>query len=105
MHGFEVHSNERACRQSGRLGLEQIYRVVTSGACTLKLATPQTMEVILDAVRSSAPVLWIPGHLIMLDRESTTPGNYDVAVRSPQGNSPVLIGGTTVSPYCTIRGS
>ena len=25
MHSFEVHSNERACRKSGRLGLEQAF--------------------------------------------------------------------------------
>ena len=24
MHSFEVHSNERTCRKSGRLGLEQV---------------------------------------------------------------------------------
>ena len=24
MHSFEVHSNESACRKSGRLGLEQV---------------------------------------------------------------------------------
>ena len=27
MHSFEVHSNERVCRKSGRLGLEQVIRV------------------------------------------------------------------------------
>ena len=25
MHSFEVHSNESACRKSGRLGLEQVW--------------------------------------------------------------------------------
>ena len=25
MHGFEVRSNESACRKSGRLGLEQVF--------------------------------------------------------------------------------
>ena len=28
MHSFEVHSNESACRKSGRLGLEQVHCVV-----------------------------------------------------------------------------
>ena len=28
MHSFEVHSNERACRKSGRLGLEQVTTTV-----------------------------------------------------------------------------
>ena len=27
MHSFEVHSNESACRKSGRLGLEQVSRI------------------------------------------------------------------------------
>ena len=26
IHSFEVHSNESACRKSGRLGLEQVFR-------------------------------------------------------------------------------
>ena len=26
MHSFEVHSNESSCRQSGRLGLEQLQK-------------------------------------------------------------------------------
>ena len=26
MHSFEVHSNESACRKSGRLGLEQVIK-------------------------------------------------------------------------------
>ena len=26
MHSSEVHSNESACRKSGRLGLEQVHR-------------------------------------------------------------------------------
>ena len=29
MHSFEVHSNESACRKSGRLGLEQVAKEVT----------------------------------------------------------------------------
>ena len=29
MHSFEVHSNESACRKSGRLGLEQVLTVPT----------------------------------------------------------------------------
>ena len=31
MHSFVVHSNESACRKSGRLGLEQVYRVTEAG--------------------------------------------------------------------------
>ena len=28
MHSFEVHSNESACRKSGRFGLEQVLRTL-----------------------------------------------------------------------------
>ena len=28
MHSFEVHSNESACRKSGRLGLEQVMMAI-----------------------------------------------------------------------------
>ena len=31
MHSFEVHSNESACRKSGRLGLEQALCTVHRG--------------------------------------------------------------------------
>ena len=31
MHSFEVHSNESACRKSGRLGLEQVTRASEEG--------------------------------------------------------------------------
>ena len=31
MHSFEVHSNENACRKSGRIGLEQVaIKLITS---------------------------------------------------------------------------
>ena len=33
MHGFEVHSNESACRKSGRLGLEQVQRTIKEKIC------------------------------------------------------------------------
>ena len=32
MHSFEVHSNESACRKSGRLGLEQVIYEQLSGS-------------------------------------------------------------------------
>ena len=35
MHSFEVHSNESACRKSGRLGLEQVSETLTDVANTL----------------------------------------------------------------------
>ena len=30
MHNFVVHSNESACRKSGRLGLEQVYSIINN---------------------------------------------------------------------------
>ena len=33
MHSFEVHSNESACRKSGRLGLEQVFRITVFSRC------------------------------------------------------------------------
>ena len=32
MHSFEVHSNESACRKSGRLGMEQVIGGVHGGS-------------------------------------------------------------------------
>ena len=29
MHNFVVHSNESACRKGGRLGPEQVYKIVS----------------------------------------------------------------------------
>ena len=41
-----------------------------------------------------------------MGRDSTTPRDGNIAVRSPLAlNGPVLIGGTTVSPTCGIMGS
>ena len=44
MHIFEVHSNESACRKSGRLGMEQVIREVQG--CTL---TWQKIESIISS--------------------------------------------------------
>ena len=33
MQSFEVHSNESACRKSGRLGMEQVYVLLDSVVC------------------------------------------------------------------------
>ena len=42
MHSFEVHSNESACRKSGRLGLEQVLSAV-GGKITSKF--PEATEI------------------------------------------------------------
>ena len=49
-------------------------RVATSGTSLLKIATPQTTEVITDAARSNVQILWTPGHVIRTGRNGTTPG-------------------------------
>ena len=71
--------------------------VATSGVSPLKLAMPQTMEVIMDAARSSAQILRNLRHVSRTVREIITLGDYDVAVNPPQGNSTVMIGGIGVS--------
>ena len=76
-------------------------RVATSRALTIKLVTPRTKEVITYLVRSNARTLWTPGHVSRTGRDSSTPGNCNIYVRSPRVNSPVLIGGTNVSPTRT----
>ena len=35
MHCFEVHSNESACRKSGRLGLEKFFRHMRQGTINM----------------------------------------------------------------------
>ena len=40
MHSFKVHSNESACRKSGRLGLEQVFSTVISIFFICHLAFP-----------------------------------------------------------------
>ena len=73
-------------------------RVAPCGASLDKLATPQTMEVIMDAAcssvqqRSAAQLLCTPRRISRTIRYSTTPGDCYIAVSSPWGNSPFLIG-------------
>ena len=59
-------------------------RVENSGATPLKLATTQTTEVITYAVH-------IRAHVGLTGRDGTTQGKCNAAVRSPWGNSWVLI--------------
>ena len=39
MHSFEVHSNESACRKSGRLGLEQVNNGLAQTRVNVLLST------------------------------------------------------------------
>ena len=79
--------------------------VATSGASPLKLAMPQAKEVITNAARSNAWILCNPSHVSWTWRDITTPDDWYIDVMYPQGKSPVLIGGTTVSPACGLSGS
>ena len=56
-------------------------RFATSGASTLKLATPQTTEVIMEKSRSNAQILRNPRHVSQTVRDGTTPGECNVSVR------------------------
>ena len=80
-------------------------RVATYGASTIKLATPFTTEVITDAACSSAQVLWTHGYVSSTGRDGIIKDHCDIAVGSSWMKSPVLIGGTTVSPTSGIMGS
>ena len=73
-------------------------RIANFGGTPHTLEAPMTKEVITDAARRSAWVNRTRRHEIRTDRDGTTPGNFDIAVRSPRHNSPVLIGGIGVYP-------
>ena len=72
--------------------------IATFGGTPHTLDAPMTKEVITDAARSSAWVNRTPRHEIRKDRDGTTPGDFDIAVRSTRHNSLVLIGGISVYP-------
>ena len=80
-------------------------RISTCSGTPHTIVTHLMKEFITDAARSSARVLWTPKHVIHTGRVSTTPGNTPHAVRSPQTNSPVLIGGIGVYPASGLSGS
>ena len=50
-------------------------RVAISGASLHKLAMAHTMEVIMDAARSSAQILWTPRIIIRTGWDGTAPGD------------------------------
>ena len=62
-------------------------------------------EVITNTARSNAWILCNPSHVSWTWRDITTPDDWYIDVMYPQGKSPVLIGGTTVSPACGLSGS
>ena len=73
-------------------------RISTCGGTAHALATPTTKEVITDTTHSSARVSRTPWHISRIGRDSTTPGDFEISLRYLQANSPVLIGGITLSP-------
>ena len=80
------------------------YKIETCGGTPNTFTTPTTKEVIRDTVRISAWVHQTPRHISRTGKYGSTPGDTCIAVRYPRDNSPVMIGGTTVSPACGICG-
>ena len=76
-------------------------RVATSGASTIKITMPCTLEVITDTVHSNAWALLTPVHVGIRGRDGSTPGHCNIDVRYPRLNSPGLIIGITISPTKT----
>ena len=66
-------------------------KVATSGASPYKLKMTHTMEVIMDTAYSNAQILWTLRSVSWMGGDNTTPGNCNVAVRSPWDNSPIFI--------------
>ena len=79
-------------------------RIATCRGTTHTLATPETKDLIRDTVQIISKVNRTPRNVIQIGRDGSTPGNIGIYVRSNQAHSPVLIGSTTVSPACGIRG-
>ena len=79
-------------------------RVTTYGENPHVRTTPTTKRVITDATRRGAHILRNPGYVSRTDRGGTTPRKRDLAVRSPQEKSSVMIGCTTVLPNSGIMG-
>ena len=63
-----------------------------------KIATNLKKEFITDVTCSSVRVLQTPRNVSRTCRDRNTPGNTPYSVRSPQANSPFLIGVIGVSP-------
>ena len=62
-------------------------------------------EVVTDVANSNPRALWTPGRVRWTGRDDTNPGDCNITVRSPRGNSPVLIGGIGVLPTIGHSGS
>ena len=80
-------------------------RIANCGGKSHAGTMPTTKGVITNAVRSSPHIIQTPGIISRMGRVGTTPRDGDFVIRPPQGNSPILIGGTPVSPTCGIMAS
>ena len=80
-------------------------RIAICGGTHHMLVRSTTKEVITDAARRSTQVNRNPRRVIQTGRDGTNPGDCNIAVRSPQNNSPVLIVGITVYPASGHSGS
>ena len=78
--------------------------IATCGGYFHTLMTPTTKEVIADVACGSARVNWTHIHVIGTGRDSTTPYDTCIAIRSTWDNFPVLIVSPTEYPSCGISG-
>ena len=58
-------------------------RAATCGASPYELTTPQMVEVMTDATRSSAQIVQTPRRVSRIGRNGATPGNCNIYVSSP----------------------
>ena len=77
-------------------------RIVTCEGTPHTSAISKTKEVITDAERSSVRVKRNHRHVSWTVRDSSTPTDTCIDIRSSRANSPVMIGSTTVSLVCGI---
>ena len=70
LHSFEVHSNESACRKSGRLGLDQVFSYDTFYAKHRYLQVPQVMLRIFQKA-GKHKLSWIYAHYLPLALSDT----------------------------------
>ena len=80
-------------------------RIETIGGYSHTLSTPATKEGVVDTTRGSARVNQILRQVSRTVRDSCTPGDTGMYVRSKPAPSPVLIRSPTMFPVCFLIGS
>ena len=78
--------------------------IETCGKTPHTIATPMTKEIITGTARSSVWVNQTSRHVNQMGRYGSTPGDNTIAVRPPRADSPVMIGGISISLACGISG-